>query len=319
MQTVFIIVGLLLLIGIPYEQYARYKAKKNYPIIGDFVDVGGHKLHYVKKGSGDTATIVFESGADFGGHVVWKSIQAKLSQNFTTLSYDRVGILHSQRGDNPKDVASISDELHTMLEKLDLPKPYIFVGHSLAGLTLRAFVNKYPEHVVGMVLLDPTHPDALEMFSKKIQKMYTSFPPQWLISILLPLGIIRILFTKLIAKFTADAIPSEKENYEEALAYIDKGFQAYAEEFTAWKSLSQETKGLEFNTIPVVLLGATKPPLNDKAHIEGLEVMKKVHQKTVESSPNGKYIPVDSAHTIQFEQPDFVVETVERFAKEILK
>ncbi len=319
MQITLIILGTLLLIGILYEQYSRYKAKKNYPIKGAFVDVGGHKLHYVKKGSGETATIIFESGADFGGHVIWKSIQEKLSQNFTTLSYDRAGVLHSQRGTNPKNIASISDELHTMLEKLDLPKPYIFVGHSLAGLTLRAFMDKYPQNVAGMVLLDPTHPDALEMFSKKIQKMYTSFPPQWLISILLPLGIIRMLATKLMAKFTVDAIPSEKENFKEALAYIDKGFQAYAEEFTAWRSLSQETKGLEFDTIPIVLLGATKPPLNDKAHIEGLEVMKKVHQKTVESSPNGKYIPVDSAHTIQFEQPDLVMETVEKFAKEVLK
>ena len=318
MQTVVIVIVSLLLLGLLYEQYARYKAKKTYPIMGEFIDVGGHKLHYIKKGSGD-ATIIFESGADFGGHVIWNNIQDKLSKNFTTLSYDKAGILHSERGNNPKTAANIAEELHIMLEKLDLPKPYIIVGHSLAGLTLRSFMNKYPQNVVGMVLLDPTHPDALEMFSKKIQKMYTSFPPKWVISILLPLGIIRILFTKLMAKFTGDAISSEKENFKEALAYIDKGFQAYAEEFNSWKDMSKETKGLEFDTIPIVLLGATKPPLNDKVHIEGLAVMKKVHEKTVESSPNGKYIAVESAHTIQIEQPDLVVEIVENFAKEVLK
>jgi pimeloyl-ACP methyl ester carboxylesterase len=310
--------GLLLLLGVCYEFYSRYKAKKTYPITGEFIDVGGHKLHYVKKGSGDV-TIIFESGADFGGHAIWNNIQEKLSKKFTTLSYDRAGTMHSERGDNPKACASMAKELHVLLEQLDLPKPYIIVGHSLAGLTLRCFMRKYGQDVAGLVLLDPTHPDALEAFPQKVQKMYTTFPPKWLMTLMLPLGVLRLMFTKLIDKFSRDAEASEKENYKEALAYIHKGFMAYAEEFTGWRALSQEAKELEFDTVPIVLLGATKNPVDDEAHHEAMEIMTRLHHDTVKKSPHGKYIAVDSAHTIQFEKPELVVETVETFAEEIIQ
>jgi pimeloyl-ACP methyl ester carboxylesterase len=318
MQVIFVILGSLLLLGVCYEFYARYKAKKTYPIAGEFVDIGGYKLHYIKKGSGD-ATIIFESGADFGGHVIWNNIQEKLSQKFTTLSYDRAGTMHSERGDNPKACASMAKELHDLLEQLDLPKPYIIVGHSLAGLILRCFMRKYGQDVVGLVLLDPTHPDALEAFPKKVQKMYTTFPPKWLMSLMLPFGVLRLMFIKLIAMFSKDAQVSEKENIKEALAYIHKGFKAYAEEFAGWRALSQEAKGLEFDTVSIVLLGATKSPVDDEAHHEAMEIMTRLHHDTVKKSPYGKYIAVESAHTIQFEKPDLVVETVEEFVEEILK
>ena len=317
MQITLIIILTLIAVGFIYEQYARYKAK-SYKIAGDFVDVGGHKLHYLKKGSGD-ATIIFESGVDFGGHIVWRNIQDKLSANFTTLSYDRAGALHSQRGDNPKTCAAMAEELHIMIEKLELPKPYILVGHSLAGLTLRSFVDKYPQNVVGAVLLDPAHPENLDDFPEKTRKKYTTTPPKWLVSILLRLGVIRVLFSKLMNKFAPNAQESEKENFKEAVDFIDKGFDTYIEEFSSFTKLSNETKGIEFREIPIVVLGATKPTFDTPEDRDGVKVMNEHHiNKTVKSSPNGRYIPVDCPHTIQFEKPDLVVEVVEEFAKEVL-
>jgi len=316
MQLALGFILFIILIGFLYEQVARYKAN-SYKIEGEFVDVGGHKLHYLKKGDGK-ATIIFESGADFGGHIVWRNIQEKLSSNFTTLSYDRAGTLHSQRGNNPKTCATIAQELHIMIEKLDLPKPYILVGHSLAGLTLRAFIDKYPKNIVGVVMLDPGHPEVLDNFSSKTRKKYTSFPPRWLASILLNIGFIRVIFIKLIDKFTSNAKKSEKENFKEALALIDKGFDTYIEEFLNWQKLSDEVKGIEFKDIPIVVLGATKPFFDTPEDRDGVKVMNEHHLKTVKASVDGQYIALDCAHTIQFEKPDIVVQTVEEFAKKLM-
>ena len=318
MQIALILILLLIAVGFLYEQYARHKAN-SYKIDGDFVDVGGHKLHYLKKGEGN-ATIIFESGTDFGGHIIWRNIQEKLSGSFTTLSYDRAGILHSQRGNNPKSCAAMAEELHIMIEKLELPKPYIFVGHSLAGLILRSFVDKYPENVAGAVLLDPTHPDTHDEISPKIRKKMTSLPPKWIFSILLRLGIGRIMFSKLLEKSSPNAKQSEKENYQEATDLMNKGFDAYFEEFTKVLELSAETKGLEFREIPVVVLGATKSAFDAPEYWDVIKVMNDNHiNKTAKSSPNGKYIAVDSTHIIQGEEPDLVVEVVEEFAKEVLR
>jgi len=317
MQIALIIFLLLIVSGVLYEQYARHRAK-SYKIAGDFVDVGGHKLHYLKKGEGQ-ATIIFESGADFGGHIIWRNIQEKLSKNFTTLSYDRAGILHSQRGDNPKTCANIAKDLHIMIEKLALPKPYIFVGHSLAGLTLRCFVDKYPENVVGAVLLDPTHPDIFDDFPAKTRKKLTTPPPKWLISPLLRLGIIRIALIKLLEKLAPNAIKNEIENYREAVDLIHKSSDAYIDEISKLLELLADTKGLEFRKIPVVVLGATKPIFDTPKIRDNVKVMTENHiHKTVKLSPNGKYIAMDCPHVIQFEKPDLVVEAVEDFAKEVL-
>ena len=315
MQIVILVIFSLILVGFIYERYSRYRAK-SYKIDGEFVDVETHKLHYLKKGDGK-ATIIFESGVDFGGHIIWRNIQEKLSSNFTTLSYDKAGVLHSQRGDDPKTCAYIAKDLHTLIEKLDLPKPYILVGHSLAGLTLRSFIDKYPENVEGVVLLDPSHPDVLDNFSPKTRKKYTSFPPKWLASILLNIGLIRVIFIKLIDKFASNAKKSEKENFKEALALIHKGFDTYIEEFLNWQKLSDEVKGKEFKDIPIVVLGATKPTFDTPEDHDGVKVMNDFHLKTVASSIDGEYIPLECAHTIQFEEPDFVVKTVEEFAKKI--
>ena len=127
------------------------------------------------------------------------------------------------------------------------------------------------------------------------------------------------MFFKLIDKFAPNAKKSEKENFKEAVDLIHKGFGTYIEEFSSLLKLSAETKGLEFREIPIVVLGATKPTFDTPEDWDGVKVMNENHiNKTVKSSPNGKYIPVDCPHTIQFEKPDLVVKVVEEFAREVL-
>lgn len=40
-----------------------------------------------------------------------------------------------------------------------MPGPYVLAGHSFGGLYARMYAGLYPEQVVGMVLLDASHPD----------------------------------------------------------------------------------------------------------------------------------------------------------------
>ena len=40
-----------------------------------------------------------------------------------------------------------------------MPPPYILVGHSFGGLTARLFLQRFPQDVAGLVLLDPAYPE----------------------------------------------------------------------------------------------------------------------------------------------------------------
>jgi pimeloyl-ACP methyl ester carboxylesterase len=51
--------------------------------------------------------------------------------------------------------------LHTLLRRAGIAGPYVLVGHSIGGFHVRVYAHRYPGEVVGMVLVDASHPDQL--------------------------------------------------------------------------------------------------------------------------------------------------------------
>jgi pimeloyl-ACP methyl ester carboxylesterase len=47
------------------------------------------------------------------------------------------------------------NDLRLLLDRAELPPPYVLVGHSLGGLIVRIFKQQHPELVAGLVLVDP--------------------------------------------------------------------------------------------------------------------------------------------------------------------
>jgi pimeloyl-ACP methyl ester carboxylesterase len=52
-------------------------------------------------------------------------------------------------------------ELHALLKAIKLPGPFVLVGHSIGGLLVRLYTQQYGSDVVGLVLVDPTHENAM--------------------------------------------------------------------------------------------------------------------------------------------------------------
>ncbi len=50
-------------------------------------------------------------------------------------------------------------DLRALLTNAGLPGPYVLVGQSVGGLNVRVYATRYPEDVVGMVLVDSMHED----------------------------------------------------------------------------------------------------------------------------------------------------------------
>ena len=62
LNLILIFILILIILGVFYEQYKK-QMSKHYKVDGEFIDVGGHKLHYILKGEGNP-TVIFESGLD---------------------------------------------------------------------------------------------------------------------------------------------------------------------------------------------------------------------------------------------------------------
>lgn len=186
------LVMVLFLSGFIFERISRNNAEKIKPD-GKFVEVENHLMHFYQKGNGGP-TVVFESAFDPAGHLQWYNIQQKLPISFTSISYDRSGILWSERGENPKSGEDMARELHLLLEKVNAPKPYILIGHSFGGTLVHFFVNRYPKDVGGVILVDSQYPDDQRFLSPELYKIVNQGLPGGFLKFANTFGIARLMF-----------------------------------------------------------------------------------------------------------------------------
>ena len=74
--------------------------------------------------------------------------------------YDRAGRGWSESAPTAPHGIQIATDLHTLLQRAQVPGPYVLAGHSFGGLYVQTFAALYPNEVAGMVLIDSTAPDA---------------------------------------------------------------------------------------------------------------------------------------------------------------
>jgi len=147
---------LLASIGGAYETVSGAVDPNDDPMTGELVDVGGHSLHLRCSGSG-SPTVILEPGAgEMSSGLAW--IEPAVASETRVCVYDRAGRGWSEAADAPQDAAGIATDLHTLLERGDVPGPYLLAGHSFGGLYVLTFAALYPDKVAGMVLIDSTAP-----------------------------------------------------------------------------------------------------------------------------------------------------------------
>ena len=144
--------------GLVYEQWSRWTAIRSHPPPGRMVEVGEARTHLNCVGEGGP-TVVLESGWSGGGSLDWLLVQPEVAKFTRVCSYDRAGVLWSERRSGPRDAIRIAEELDQLLKAGGEAPPYVMTGHSLGGPLVRVFDAQYPGVVAGFVFVDASHPD----------------------------------------------------------------------------------------------------------------------------------------------------------------
>jgi len=131
-----------------------------YPISpGTKFDIGGYGLYLRCIGQG-SPTVILESGYGYSSGE-WSYNQPQIAGHTRVCAYDRAGIGYSDARSAGIQASGLQTvkELHTLLQKANIPGPYVLAGHSIGGVFIRLFAETYRAEIAGMVLVDSSHED----------------------------------------------------------------------------------------------------------------------------------------------------------------
>lgn len=123
------------------------------------VEVEGDSMRVMTAGFEHRAqgqpVVVFESGV--GTSIDnWGSVFTDVATFAPVVAYERRGIGKSEWDGQRPTPGRVTDQLQALLAELEVPPPYVLVGHSWGGWLIRHFAGRYPAEVAGLVYVDPT-------------------------------------------------------------------------------------------------------------------------------------------------------------------
>ncbi len=162
--AVLVLTLLVTIVGTVYEMTERSRAKRDFPVKGKLVDIGGRRIQLDCRGAG-APTVVFEAGLGIDGSLSWSTVHNEISKTTRACAYSRAGIMWSDPNDGPVSGRTVAEDLHATLDKAGEKPPFVLVGHSLGGPYITVFTKYFGADVAGLVFVDAAHPDQVQRFN----------------------------------------------------------------------------------------------------------------------------------------------------------
>lgn len=161
-MTTLIIIVAILGAGAVFTFIATRRIERANPPRGRMIEVRGLRQHVVELGKGGddgAPPVVLVHGAGANLEDMCVALGERLAAKHRVIAIDRPGFGWSERqGRDASSPAYQADLLHETLDQLGIGKA-ILVGHSWGGTLALTYALKYPQRVVGLVLIaPPTHP-----------------------------------------------------------------------------------------------------------------------------------------------------------------
>jgi pimeloyl-ACP methyl ester carboxylesterase len=268
------------------------------------VDVGGYRLHLNCVGSGSPTVVIDAGWGDWSA--TWSSwVQPEAAKTTRVCTYDRAGMGYSDAGPLPRTAAHFARELHTALDQARIPGPYVLVGPSAGGPTMRVFAHTYATEVAGVVLIDSMAPG--EGGSTTPPPAVSGGLEDWLLTLPARLGVLRLLAGPL--NLNAGLSP-EIANAYAAFSVTPRFVQTWIDEGRGLpESLSQAGTVTSFGAIPLIVLsrGRDLEPDWQRSQTELLQL-----------STNSQQLIADrSGHNVQMDQPAAAIGAIVQMVEQI--
>lgn len=290
---------------------------------GRLIDVGGHRLHALCMGEG--SPVVLLESAFAASSLSWTVVQPGIARFTRVCAYDRAGLAWSDAPAGRRSFARIVDELSAVLAHVAPGERYVLVGHSFGSFVVRAYAERHPGQVAGLVLVDP----ALEWLTaspERARLLWGGRQLSRLGALLARVGVVRAClalltggapaaprgFVKIFGPTTARTLermvgevrklPPHVHPVVQALWCQPKPFAAMADHFL---TLARDRASIAAvscpREIPTVVISSGAQP----------EEQLEAHRRLAEASAGGRHVvAARSAHWVQFDEPELIVAAV---------
>jgi pimeloyl-ACP methyl ester carboxylesterase len=268
-------------------------------------------MHMNCQGTGDT-TVVLEAGLmDFS--IMWAVVQPSIASFTRVCSYDRSGLGWSQASSAPRSAAVAMQELREVLDAAGVVPPYVMVGHSYGGLLAQRFARRYPDEVVGLVLVDAAHVDQLRLLPELAEARRNARRQFRSLRAMNALGLLALMPSMIPTR----GLPGgSARRYQSVLASSSYFRGAMAELDAMEESFSPtSTDRRPFGGLPVVVvsrgLAEPLPHLDSEGNRQWEAGWQQLQRDLVALSGHVKHLVAErSGHDIHTRQPEIVVAAI---------
>ncbi len=313
---VFILL-ILMVVGFTFESIASSRDEKNFPAPGVMVETSRGSMHLYCQGEGDI-TVVAESGLG-DSSLVWEKVQPEIAEAARMCTYDRPGLGWSDPVSEVLTPEDIADNLHEVLENGGEEGPFIMVAHSIGGVYMREYVHRYPEDVVGLVLVDSSHENQRNILPAVAVESFESYENTVEMiasvgSVLYPFGLPRAF--KLFEGMLEGGYSDEVRAAILSRMYQPHFYHAFDNEMKAQRIITSQDKPLQdLGDLPLIILAqgytVNNSGLPDEEYNELRDINLGMQEELAGLSTNSELILAEkSGHYIHNDQPELVIDAI---------
>ena len=299
----------LYLILAAFNLQSEKQKTENFIPLGKIYVVSGKQVHLYCLGNSlpGEPTVILEAGTG-DNHMTWHGLQQDISRTVQVCSYDRLGYGWSDSSRGPRSVELIAGELFKLLKTAQIQPPYVLAGHSFGGLVMHYFAARYPETVLGLVLVDATPAATLLERQSGIRQPLLLVPPALtgLAALTQSAGLFQWAYeNNLFPPFEAlDPLPAQIRPQAEALYFRTRTLAASAVEQLYLGQSARLAVNLPLpDDLPVV------------AFISGLEgiagMLPEIQAEFSSLTANSQVSILPNSHYLHLERPDLVQRAIE--------
>ena len=281
--------------------------------MGSLINIGSKCLEVSVTGKGQPVVILpgLSSSMD-----EWERLTNKLSSYAQVIIFHRSGCGRSELDEEKRNTYATVKDLFSLLNKLEIDRPVIVVGHSYGGFCAQHFALKHPEKVHSVVLVESNSVD-FELLNEVIGPQSALWSTMY----------------KAFAKMTEEQIKDQLKPQlsPEIQKYTDemkerivkfkinpRMYQSLADELNEMPNCAETIKQYgRLRNIPLIVIGRDPDysiqlmvhqgmPEQQAKRIE--EVWQDLIKAQMKLSPNSKYVLAsNSGHGIYVDNPNVII------------